>query len=283
MSEKAKDPFAVPAKKSLGQHFLNSPIVPNWLCDTAQLQKDVPVLEIGPGTGVLTEELLRREVSVLALETDTRSISTLQERFKKQTQTGQLQIYEGDIRDGIPKHPWLLDHHYQIVANIPYYLTGFILRTYLESEQQPRRMTLLVQKEVAQRIARSQKSSLLQVAVQVFGHPRYVRTASRGHFSPAPRVDSAILDITNITHDALPPHTRDSFFALLRTGFAHKRKKLSRNLQTIFPEHDIPAIFHQLNLDQHIRAEALDWHTWIALHHAIGPKVHSYNNQKTSH
>lgn len=270
MRDTAKNPFAVPAKKSLGQHFLNSTIVPNWLCDTTQLQKDIPVLEIGPGTGVLTEELLRRGVSVLALETDPRSIITLQERFKEQLQTGQLQIYEGDIRNGIPKHSWLVDHQYQVVANIPYYLTGFILRTYLESNRQPQRMTLLVQKEVAVRIARAQKASLLQIAVQVFGQPRYARTVSRGHFSPTPRVDSAILDITDITHNNMAPNDRIHFFTVLRAGFAHKRKRLASNLQTAFPKKDITMIFKEIDLDPNVRAEALDWRTWISLSQYLG-------------
>ena len=265
MRDTAKNPFAVPAKKSLGQHFLNSTIVPNWLCDTTQLQKDIPVLEIGPGTGVLTEELLRRGVSVLALETDPRSITALEDRFKEQTRTSQLHIYEGDIRNGIPDHPWLVDHQYQVVANIPYYLTGFILRTYLESDRQPQRMTLLVQKEVAVRIARSQKASLLQVAVQVFGQPRYVRTVSRGHFSPAPRVDSAILDIADITHHNITPKDRVHFFTVLRAGFAHKRKRLASNLQTAFPKKDITMIFKEIDLDLNVRAEALDWRAWITL------------------
>ena len=265
MDQTANDPFSIPAKRSLGQHFLNSTIVPNWLCDTAQLQKDVPVLEIGPGTGVLTEELLRQGVSVLALETDPRSITALEDRFKEQTRTGQLHIYEGDIRNGIPDHPWLVDHQYQVVANIPYYLTGFILRTYLESDRQPQRMTLLVQKEVAVRIARSQKASLLQVAVQVFGQPRYVRTVSRGHFSPAPRVDSAILDIADITHHNVPSESRGYFFTVLRAGFAHKRKRLASNLQTAFPKKDVPVTFREMNLDPNVRAEALDWRIWIAL------------------
>lgn len=269
MDKSTPDPFYISAKKSLGQHFLNSPIVPTWLCETAELNPDRPVLEIGPGTGVLTQELLKRGVTVVALETDTRSIATLHERFCSAIENEQLHIYEGDARDGIPAHPLLTDHSYQVVANIPYYLTGLILRTYLESTTQPTRMTLLVQKEVAERIARSQKSSLLQIAVKVFGTPRYVRTVKSGHFSPAPRVDSAILDITDITHQHIPPTSRDTFFRLVKAGFAHKRKQLAHNLQKTYPQKAISEILLEIDIPPSIRAENVDLETWLKLNQTM--------------
>lgn len=265
MKKTTTDPFHIPAKKSLGQHFLNSPIVPAWLCDAADLSPSHPVLEIGPGTGVLTQELLKRGVEVIALETDSRSITTLRERFKMELQSGQLHIYEGDVREGIPTHSLLKDHCYQIVANIPYYLTGLILRTYLESIKQPTRMTLLVQKEVAERIVRSQKSSLVRVAVEAFGTPRYVRTVKSGHFSPVPRVDSVIIDIADITHERVPPEKRAHFFNIVRAGFAHKRKKVANNIQTVYPNHNISDVLSMTNIDANARAEDIATATWVTL------------------
>ncbi len=264
MEKPASDPFYVPAKKSLGQHFLNSPMVPTWLCDAADLNHDRPVLEIGPGTGVLTHELLKRGVPVVALETDPRSITTLRERFSSAITNEQLHIYEGDVRDGIPTHPLLTDHSYQVVANIPYYVTGLILRTYLESTTQPTRMTLLVQKEVAERIARVKKSSLLKVAVEAFGTPRYIRTVKSGHFSPAPRVDSAILDITDITHERVPPSLRPAFFRTVPAGFSHKRKQVGKNLKTIYDEQSLTDICTRIDLPQTARAEDIPTNKWIS-------------------
>ena len=266
----SNDPFIVPAKKSLGQHFLTSDIVPGWLCEAADLHPDRPVLEIGPGTGVLTAVLLEREVSVLAIETDKRSLSVLRERFASHIHSGQLQLIDGDVRDGIPNHPLLCDHSYQVVANIPYYLTGLILRTYLESERQPAKMTLLVQKEVAERIARDKKQSILQVAVHAFGTPEYVRTVRRGHFTPPPRIESAILTIHHITHERVPQTLRNTFFSLVRAGFAHRRKQLLGNIRPVFPANtDLESIFSKHGLSSQTRAENLTLDDWITLSHTL--------------
>ncbi len=256
----------LPAKKSLGQHFLTNDIVPGWMCDAADVHTGEVVLEIGPGTGALTDELLRRGATVIAIEADRRSIPVLEERFAHAIKDGQLHIYEADIRDGIPSACIQPHLHYKVVANIPYYLTGYLFRLFLETPHQPSDMVFLVQKEIAERIARSQKGSLLSLSVQAFGTPHYVRTVSRGHFHPPPQVESAILAIRTIGHHHIPPDTVKPFFALLRAGFAHKRKRLLSNLRIHYPHSPLEQIFTTLNIDYNARAEDLPLHTWVALH-----------------
>lgn len=269
MSRLPKDPFSVPAKKSLGQHFLTSDIVPGWMCEAANLQPGDTVLEIGPGTGVLTAALLARGVTVVAVETDARSLALLNERFADAVTAGTLRLHNADIRDGFPDDSALRPHQFKIVANIPYYLSGYLFRLCLETEQQPSDLVFLVQKEIAERITRSKKQSLLALAVHVFGTPRYVRTVSPGHFSPPPRVQSAILAVTNIGHHYLTPEETKLFFRVIRAGFAHKRKQLGANLRVVWPRDEVLQTLEHVHLDTSVRAEDVSLATWIELTHAF--------------
>ena len=263
------DTFRVPAKKSLGQHFLTSDIVPGWMCDAAPVVSGSVVLEIGPGTGVLTAALLRREAVVIAVETDARSIAVLEDRFAAEIASGTLHIYEHDIRDGLPEDERLTAGQYSVVANIPYYLTGQIFRTVLETEHQPHTAVLLVQKEIAERIVRDKKGSLLQIAVRLFGTPAYVRTVSAGHFSPPPRVQSAIIAIHNIGHHHIPASETSAFFRMLQTAFAHKRKYAVSNLAAVWDKQRVTDSFNRCNLKQGSRSEDIKLTSWICIFNCL--------------
>ncbi len=262
------DPFYVSAKKSLGQHFLNSPVVPRWLCEAAHLTAGETVLEIGPGTGVLTAELLARGAVVHAVETDERSCEVLARRFTSEIAAKQLYVHHHDIRHDLPE---LINHlgQYKIVANIPYYLSGYILRLCLTHPKHPSSMTLLMQKEVVERITREPKTSLLQLSVNVFGATRYVRTVKPGHFNPPPRVDSAIIHIYSINHEQLPLAQHDTFFQLLHVGFAHKRKQLQSNLRRQYDSATLENAFGVCKIAPTIRAEEVSLATWLHLHHLL--------------
>ena len=196
------------AKKSLGQHFLKSQKAIETMVKTSGAQTGDLVLEIGPGMGVLTEALLQAGASVVAVEKDDLLIPVLEEKFEKEIKSGQLKLIHDDILNfDVSKVPFggselprgTLDT-YKLVANIPYYITGQIIRIFLEAENQPESMTLLVQKEVAERIvARDEKESLLSLSVKAYGTPKYVEKVPRGAFAPAPNVDSAIIHISNIS------------------------------------------------------------------------------------
>lgn len=252
-------------KKSLGQNFLTSDTVPRWLCDAADLQAGDKVFEIGPGTGALTKELLAESAIVTAVEADERALAILKETFAAEIKSGQLTLHHGDSRVITPFHLGFANHDFKVVANIPYYLSGFLFRTLLESEIQPQNLTFLIQKELAWRIARDPKESILSLSIKAFGEPKYIKTVSRGHFNPAPKVDSAILSVYNINRNHFTNFTPDYFFTLLHLGLGHKRKQLISNLSAHHDRAKLTTTFTELNLRPDIRGEDLSLDEWLAL------------------
>jgi 16S rRNA (adenine1518-N6/adenine1519-N6)-dimethyltransferase len=217
-------------KKSLGQNFLKSPAVVRTMAEAAGVSKGDTVLEIGPGKGVLTKELLALGAKVIAIEKDTELLPVLTDTFANELQSEQFTLINQDITT---LDLSILPQKYKIVANIPYYITGEIIRTFLESSHQPTSMTLLVQKEVAQRIvARDEKGSILSMSVKAYGEPTYIQKVPAMLFNPAPKVDSAILHIANISKDFFTQYkiTEKDFFSVVKKGFSQKRKKLTNNL-----------------------------------------------------
>jgi 16S rRNA (adenine1518-N6/adenine1519-N6)-dimethyltransferase len=252
-------------KKSLGQHFLNSDFVPKKMCDAANLTTGDCVLEIGPGTGALTKEILARGADVIALEADPRAIAALQETFAADIATGRLKIFHHDARSIVPEQFGLKDRQYKVVANIPYYISGLLFRTLLEATHQPNTLVFLVQKEVATRIARDKKESLLSLSIKVFGTPTYICTVKKGHFTPPPAVDSAIIAIHGISKEKLNGLDQARFFEILHLGFGQKRKQLLGTLGQRFPKEVVSARLSDLKLPQTVRAEDIDVNTWVSL------------------
>lgn len=216
------------AKKSLGQHFLMHARIAERIALGSEVTSDTTVLEIGPGTGMLTRELLKLSKKVIAIEADKELFEKLQNDFGSEISKGQLALIHNDIRtfdiSALPRG-------YALVANIPYYLTGEIFRMFLESSNQPSAMALLVQKEVAVRIARSKKESILSLSVKAYGTPKLEFSVPRGAFRPPPNVDSAVLTIRNISRKNFATQAdEEKFFALIHAAFAHKRKFVRNNL-----------------------------------------------------
>jgi 16S rRNA (adenine1518-N6/adenine1519-N6)-dimethyltransferase len=257
--------IAFAKKKSLGQNFLTSPIVPGWMCDAANIDPSDLVLEIGPGTGALTKELLSRGAKVVALEADQRALAVLKDNFKTEVANGLLEIHHTDARElDITKYGFT-NGDFKVVSNIPYYLTGWLFRSLLENQIQPNSIIFLIQKEVAERIARADKESLLSLSVKVFGDPTYVRTVSKGHFSPSPKIDSAIIAVRNINRKHFKNIDTAFFFMILHLGFAQKRKQLLGNLSKTYNRNILYEIFTELKMDPKIRAEDLSVENWFLL------------------
>jgi len=258
------------AKKSLGQHFLTSAVVPMWMCDAAYVTSDDIVLEIGPGTGVLTKEILKRGATIVALETDLRAINVLQETFADEIAEGNLILHHTDVRTlNLSTLPFISDHSFKVVANIPYYLSGFLFRAFLESPIQPTDLVYLVQKEVAKRITtdltKGEKESLLSLSVKVYGDPKYVKTVTRGHFTPPPKVDSGIIAIRNITRDNFKNIEESLFFNIIHLGFGQKRKQLLGNLSKQYPRDTLTNIFSTIDIPISARAEDIPLEKWLSL------------------
>jgi 16S rRNA (adenine1518-N6/adenine1519-N6)-dimethyltransferase len=254
-------------KKSLGQNFLMHAQIAERIAKAAELPENAYVLEIGPGTGMLTKPLLAIGASVIAVEADGSLMEELSEKFATEIGSGKLSLINEDIRTFDPNQ---LPEEYHIVANIPYYITGEIIRRFLSASHKPRSMTLLVQREVAVRIARTKKESLLSLSVKIFGTPSYCFTVPRGAFFPAPNVDSAVITIQNISDIAFSGgFTEEVFFSIIKTGFAHKRKQLAKNLEDLFTSESIKAALVSAELRPDIRPEDLSLEDWKKIAHEV--------------
>ncbi|MDB5189561.1 MAG: hypothetical protein JWL82_518 [Parcubacteria group bacterium] len=255
------------AKQSLGQNFLMHQATADRIADSAKLSSASVVLEIGPGTGMLTRSLLTRGGKIIAIETDRELVPQLEETFAPEIAEGKLEVTLGDIRTFDLSS---LPPGYVVVANIPYYITGEIIRILLTAANKPASITILVQKEVAERIVRSKKESLLSLSVKAFGTPIYAFTVPRGAFRPAPKVDSAVLRVENIEAPFAEPFLEDRFFEILHAGFAHKRKRLAKNLEAVSTPEKISKAFTEANLIPNERAEDVPLAAWKILVGILG-------------
>jgi len=254
------------AKKGLGQHFLMHRQTSERIVLAAGVTETDAVLEIGPGTGVLTRELLARAGKVYAVETDAELIPRLSETFAEELASGKLVLMHIDVR---AFDPCAIEGPYKLVANIPYYITGEIIRQFLTADHKPSSMTLLVQKEVAERVARSEKESLLSLSVKAYGTPKYEFTVPRGAFVPAPKVDSAVLSVRDIKAPFANSEQEARFFTILRAGFAHKRKRLMKNLEAVALKEKVGRAFVSADLHADVRPEDVPLASWVALATAL--------------
>lgn len=252
-------------KKSLGQNFLKAGSYLRAIADAAHVGAGDTVLEIGPGEGALTKELLARGATVIAVEKDRRLIPFLAEKFATEIAAGTFSLQEADALDISPEELGLSEGTYKLVANIPYYITGALLKKFLSEVSQPSLLVFLVQKEVAERIAREKKESILSLSVKAYGTPRYVKTVPRGAFAPAPDVDSAILLVSPISRNNFSNREQEKeFFTLVRAGFAQKRKLLKRNIEPVLGESTL-ARMQSAGIPENARAEDVPLSQWLAL------------------
>ncbi len=249
----------VKPSKRLGQNFLIDKNVVKKLVDSAELTKDDTVLEVGAGTGALTVQLAKRTKKVLAVEKDRRLITILEENLKD---FDNVKIVAGDI---LKLSSAQGEGEWALVGNIPYYLTAPLIRKFLESEHPPKRIILMVQKEMAQRIcAKPPDMSILAVSVQVYAKPKIIAYVSRSAFWPQPQVDSAILRIKNIESRI---KNTNLFFKVVKAGFMSPRKQLINNLSKglEISKEDVRRWLLACGIAPQRRAETLTVQTWITL------------------
>jgi 16S rRNA (adenine1518-N6/adenine1519-N6)-dimethyltransferase len=257
----------------LGQHFLRDATPARLLASAARAGAGEIVLEIGPGKGALTKEILATGASVVAVEKDAELVTYLTRAFANDIAKGQLRLMEADIRDVSPES-MALGVPYVLAANIPYYMTGEIVRTFLTAREQPTRMALLVQKEVAERVvARDGKESILSLSVKAYGTPRIVANVPRGHFAPPPSVDSAILLIDDISRAFFSDVTEEQFFRTVRAGFASKRKRLVSNLGAAYGKKQARTACSSCGIHENVRAEDVRLEQWKLLATELGPRT----------
>lgn len=260
------------AKKSLGQNFLKSQPALQMMIEAGDVQTTDTILEIGPGKGALTAKLLEKAGHVIAIEKDRDLVDLLKEKFQTEIKNKKLEIIDGDCLEFDPKAYKLKQGSYKLIANIPYNITGAIVKRFLSEVPSPKTMVLLVQKEVAERIvARDKKESILSLSVRAYGSPHYMMKVGKRFFSPSPKVDSAIIAIVDISRRHFTEkEDEEIFFAVIKTAFAHKRKVMRSNLEEIASKEAITEIFQELHIPPTARAEDLSFETFLEISQMLG-------------
>lgn len=211
-------------KKSLGQHWLHDAASLQAMCRAAAVGPDDTVLEIGPGLGTLTELLVEQAAQVVAVEFDHNLAIDLPSRVP----AANLSVTESDI---LSFDFGTLPPDYKIVANIPYYLTSNLVRVISETPNRPAKVALLVQKEVAERIAAAPgQMSLLGISAQYYWKVRLHEVVPAALFTPPPKVDSEIVSFTRRNKPLFPGVDEKHFFRIVKAGFSQKRKTLLNSL-----------------------------------------------------
>jgi 16S rRNA (adenine1518-N6/adenine1519-N6)-dimethyltransferase len=257
-------------RKSLGQHFLKDRSVPPRIADAAQLEPGDYVVEVGPGLGILTEELARRldpgRGRLVAVELDGNLLPILRERFAGSPHVSfvhadVLEIPPGELSGGKP---------YKLVANLPYYITSAVLRHFLDADARPESLTVMVQREVAERMAaRPPEMSLLAVAVQFYGRPKVAFRVPPGAFHPPPKVESAVvhIDVYQPGERPVSPPSEERFFQVAQAGFGQRRKQIANTLASglDLPKDEVIARLKEAGVDPSRRAETLTLAEWNAI------------------
>ena len=294
--------FDIQPKKGLGQNFLTDQRALERIVEAAELTPEDIVLEIGPGLGTLTRLLAERAGRVVAVELDQRLVEVLRRTAIVKADLPNIEIIHGDILEMNPadllgrhmgsqslaadcvrpsvasrrqaagspdpagENYYALSLQYKVVANLPYYITSAILRHLLTAEVRPKLMVVTVQLEVARRIiAQPGDMSLLAVSVQFYGQPRIVTRIKAGAFYPSPQVDSAVIRIDLDHHPIVEVDDADSFFEIVRAGFAQRRKQLRNALsaELALPASEVAQALSRAGVNPKRRAQTLSIEEWV--------------------
>lgn len=265
--------------RSKGQNFLINEGVYNKIIESAGLEKNDIVIEVGPGLGFLTEKLAKQAKKVIAVELDDKLAKLLEKRLKDQG-IKNVEVVNENILRIRNQELGIKNHDYRVVANLPYNITSIFLRKFLSGENKPESMTLMLQKEVADRIvAGPGKMSLLAVSVQFYGEAKIIGYVQRNNFWPEPEVDSAIIQLRIRNYPPIRPSNlagrragklgitninEKEFFRLVKIGFSAKRKMLKNNLANGFHINPSEALarIKSAGFSQNLRAQELSAEDW---------------------
>ena len=247
--------------KSLGQHWLRDRTILATIADAAELTPSDTVLEIGPGLGTLTSEILRQTDKVIAVEYD----GELARKLPGQFPGKDLTVINEDILtfdlDSLPAD-------YKVVANVPYYITSKIIERLMTAHNKPSIAVLLVQKEVAERIAaRPGDMSILAVSAQLYAEASLGALVPRRFFTPPPKVDSQVIVLRTRTTPLVPAEDERALFRVVKAGFRAKRKKLRSSISAglAITKPAAEDLLRHANIDPELRAEDLSIDDWLRL------------------
>ncbi len=252
--------YALKLNTDLGQHFLIDQSILDQIIEAADIQSDDYIVEIGPGIGVLTKELLERATKVTAIELDERMIPLLQQYVSDNLSAKSYQLsalQENALQSKMPEDP------YKVVANIPYHITSPLLRhVFIESKRPPSSLTLLIQKEVADRICDQENAGILTIIVGLFGTATKVCNVPPSAFIPPPKVDSAVIHIDCFKKPLVDSATLEEIMKLTKIGFSMKRKMLRNSFGTFDGGLEL---LSSLDIDETRRPQTLSVAEWIAI------------------
>ena len=263
-------------KKGLGQHFLIDEAVLETITSVAELTPSDVIMEIGPGLGILTRELVKQAGWVMAIELDRKLVTILEQTLSS---FDNVTIINEDVLKIDPvallqeqktRFPPTINSpfSYKVVANLPYYITSPVLRHFLEASVKPQFMVVMVQKEVAEAIvARPGQMSVLSISVQLYGEPRIISYVPAHCFYPVPEVDSAILRVDLYPQPVVAVTDENSFFELVRAGFTASRKQIGNSLAQGLgkPKAEVLSLLAEASIVPQRRAETLTLEEWARL------------------
>lgn len=248
-------------KKELGQHWLKDREILSSIADAADLSASDTVLEIGPGLGTLTSELLRRAGRVVAVEFDRDLANKLPGQFPGKN----LEVVSADI---LSYDLSALPSGYKVVANVPYYITSKIVEMLMTAANKPSQVVLLVQKEVAERLAAGPGDmSMLSVSAQVYAEVSLGPIVRAEYFTPPPKVDSRVVILHIRPVSFVEKDLEKRFFRLVKAGFSARRKKLSSSLAggLMISKPRAIDLLGGVNIDPNLRAQDLSLEQWLDL------------------
>ena len=258
------------ADKRLGQHFLVDRGILKSIAAAANLTGDDTVIEVGPGTGLLTREISQSAGNVIAVELDSRMVALLSDEL---ADAANVTVVHGDILQ-LPPASLLSTYakpetqSYKVVANLPYYITSPVLRHFLLAPMAPSTMVVMVQEEVGRSIAaKPGDMSLLSVMIQAFAQPSVVRRVSARSFHPPPKVDSIVLRLDTTSAPAVPRESAAEFTEFVAAGFRAPRKQIHNSLALglqATKEHVEP-LLAKASVDPTRRPETLTIAEWVLL------------------
>lgn len=267
---KNKEIMEINFKKQYGQNFLTDTNLLSAIVADSGVTSSDTVLEIGAGAGALTQIIAKNAKNVVSFEIDKELSDVLN---KNLAAYNNVNLIFGDyLKYSADQIKELVGSNYHVVANLPYYITSPLISSFLNSENPPKSLTIMVQKEVAERICANPKTKdygVLSIMVGLCGIPKITRIVKRQMFTPAPNVDSAIvhIDIQGV------PRDYNKIIEFVKLCFFARRKTLSNNLSRNYSKQQISQAFNALNISSAIRAEELTQTDFINLYYFFAKNV----------